>query len=94
LIDQVFFDTTVAREQVMHESLGEQRLVLQDADHGGLPDPHDCAIRVRHGRRQAQRLTDQAAFTEEVARFENGDDGFFAAISVEIFFRVALGIIR
>ena len=80
LIDQVLFDPAVAREQVMHESLCEQRLVVQDADHGGLPDPHDCAVRDRHRRRQAQRLPDQASLSEKVPRSEKGDDGFFALL--------------
>jgi hypothetical protein len=78
LIYQVPFNTAIACEQVMHESFGERRLLLQDADHARFLDPHDRAVCDGQGGCKSQRLPDQASLTEEVARSEEGDDGLSA----------------
>ena len=62
----------------MHKFLGEQRLLLNNADHRGFLDPRDRALRNGRGRRQPQRLPDQASLSEKVPRSEHSDDGLFS----------------
>jgi hypothetical protein len=58
----------------------ERGLLAEDADHLGLAHPHDLAVAHRRGRRQPQRLPNQASFTEEFARAEHGDDRLLALL--------------
>ena len=76
LIDQVLLDSGVPRQQVRHEHLGKLRLVVEHAHDGRLFDPHDDAFRHRRDRRQAQRLSGQAALAEEVPLPVERDDRF------------------
>src|SRR5665213_2549424 len=80
LVDQVFLDAAVAGQQVGYEHLPKGRLCMQDADHLGLVYPHDFAFDHGPRRRQAQRLADQAALAEELARPDEGNHRFLALL--------------
>src|ERR1043166_9857976 len=74
LVDQVLLDPGVPRQQVRHEHLGELRLVVEDANDGGLLDTHDDAFRHRYDRRHAQGMSVQATLAEEVSVPVERDD--------------------
>ena len=80
LVDEVLLDPAVAGQQMGGEQLAEGRLVMQDADHLGLRHPHHFALDHGPGGRQAQRLADQAALAEELARPEQRDHRFLALL--------------
>ena len=71
LIDQVRLDPAVARQKMRREQLAKRGLVMEDFDHLGLAHPHDLAFDHCPGRRQPQRLPDQAALAEELFRTSN-----------------------
>jgi hypothetical protein len=83
LIDQVRLDVAVAGQQMSREQLAKRGLVMEDSNHFGLAHPHDLAIDHCPGRRQPQRLANQAAFAEELIRTEDGDDGFLALLGLD-----------
>jgi len=78
LIDQVLFDPTVAGQQIRGEQGRKGGLGVEHVDHRGLLDPHQHAVGVRCGRRDAQGLPGQAALPEESLGLEDGDHRFFA----------------
>src|SRR5882757_4112769 len=80
LVDEVLLDPAVAGQQVGHEQLAKRRLGMQNTDHLGLADPHHFALDHSACCGQAQRLADQAAFAEEVARPEDRDHRFLALL--------------
>ncbi len=65
------------------EQLAKRGLVMEDADHLDLAHPHDFTFGHRPGRRQAQRLANQAAFAEEFTLAEDGDHGFLALVGLD-----------
>jgi len=78
LVDEIFLDANVAREHVGDEAIGEGMLGVKDANHFLLFDDEDGGGSDGGGGGDAVGLSGEAAFAEEVARAENGDDGFFA----------------
>jgi hypothetical protein len=80
LIDQVRLNVAIARQQVSHEQLAQGRLVLQDAEHFGLFNPHHIAVGHGSGYRQTQRLPHQAALAKELAGAEQADHRFLALV--------------
>jgi hypothetical protein len=78
LVGQVLLRAAGAGQQMSDEPLAEARLVVQDTDHLGFSDPHDFAFDHGSGRRQAERLPDQAALPEELARAQDGGYRFLA----------------
>ena len=78
LIDQVFLDAEVARQEMGHEQLGERRLVMEHPAHGGPVDAHDRGAVQGGGGRPAHRLSGEAGFTEKIPAPQHRDDGFFA----------------
>jgi len=83
LIEQVRLDPAVAGQQMSREQLAEGRLVMKDADHLGLAHSHGLAFDHRLGRRQTQRLADQATLAEEFTWTKEGDDGFLALLGLD-----------
>jgi hypothetical protein len=63
-----------------HEELTERCLLVKHADHLGLAHSHHIALSHRLGGCQSQRLADQAALAEEIARPEDRDDGLLALL--------------
>ena len=78
LVDQVRFDSVVARQQVRHEEFGEARLVMEGREHRGLRDGGDHAVFQRRGGGKPERLAVQAPFAEELTGLKNPDDRLLA----------------
>ena len=90
LIDQILLDPSVASQNVRHEHLRELRLFVEHAHDCHLIEPHDDAVRHRHGRRQSQRLASQATLAEEIAVPVKGDDGLFPPLGYDVDLYLAL----
>src|ERR1700730_15013091 len=80
LVDEVLLDPAVAGQQVGREQLAKRRFGVQDTDHLALRYPHHFALDHGPSGRQAQRLADQAALAEEVARPEDRHHRFLALL--------------
>jgi hypothetical protein len=63
-----------------HEKFTEVRLSMQDTHHLSLFHPHNFALGDRLGRRKAQRLANQAAFTQELIWAQDSDHRFSALL--------------
>src|SRR5690606_18756274 len=79
MIDEVGFDAQVPRQHVRNEPFRERRLVAQQLMHRGLLDDQQCRRRGRGGRPDANRLTRERTFPEEVTRTQHGHHGFLAS---------------
>lgn len=79
LIDEVFFDTDVPREDVGNEAIGEFVFRMKDTTHFFFVDDEDGGRQDSAGGPHANRLASEAAFSKKVAGAENCDDGFFSA---------------
>lgn len=53
---EILFDADRPRQQVGHEDVRECAVLVQEARHPGLLDPHDGRLGERGRRRHAQRL--------------------------------------
>src|SRR6185503_17285869 len=73
-------DPAVAGQQMSHEQLGEGRLGVKEVQHLGLAHPYDLALGHGLGGRQTQRLADQAALAEELARLQDPDHRLLALL--------------
>ena len=80
LINQVFFNPTVASLQIRHEQFGEFRFFVNRGNHGRLLQTSNHAFICRPGCRDAQRMSIETSFAEKVAWTENSDDCFFAML--------------
>jgi hypothetical protein len=80
MVDKVRLSATVARQQMSREPLSKRGLAMKDADHLGFLDAHHRRVGHGSGRRQAQRLRDQAPFAEKVPRSKQCDDRFPALL--------------
>ena len=78
LIDQILFDSDVARQHVREEPVGECRMFVQHPDHVALGDSHEGRPHDGRRRSHAQGLPGQAALAQEIARPEHGDHGLLA----------------
>jgi hypothetical protein len=80
LIDQVRFNPEGTRQEARDEHLGKTWLIMKDADHLRLLQPHDLAFRHRLGCRQPSRLARQTSFAKEFVRPYEGNNGLFAML--------------
>ena len=67
LVDQVFLDSAVARQEIRHEHLGKFRLGVEECNHRFPRYRGDHAFLHRRCGRDAQRMAVKAPFTEELA---------------------------
>jgi hypothetical protein len=90
LIDQVCFDATVPSQHVRDEPVRKGVLIVEQTNHLLFRD--DQHRRRGHGRRglQANGMTRQRAFTEEVPRPEHRHDRLFAGVRLHRKFDRAL----
>ena len=79
LIDQVFFDSDIARQHVLDEPVREFGTFVQQPNHVALRDSQERRPHDRLRRAHAQRLPGQAALTEEITRAEHGHDRLLAS---------------
>src|SRR4030095_9440618 len=61
-----------------HKQFGKGGFVMEHADHGRFRQPDDKALAHGGGGRDAERLTGQARFAEEIGRRIDPDHRFFA----------------
>ena len=80
LVDEIRLDLDVVQDQKVHEPFREVRLLMEHADHCLLFNPDDARCHQRDGGGQANPLASETPFAEEIARAEQGDDGFLALI--------------
>src|ERR1035441_1734525 len=76
LINQVIFNSNIAGEQVGREERRELRVGVQQPYHSLLAETKKGRVFIRLGRRHAQGLPSQAAFTEELVSTEKRYDSF------------------
>jgi len=80
LIDQVFLEPNVAREQVDDEPLSEGRMLMQDLDHRRFLDPQQGDIRDGRRGRDPARLPSQTSLAKEITGPQQADDGRFPSM--------------
>src|SRR5476649_203644 len=69
LVDQVFFNSAVACQEIRHEQLGKLWFLMKERNHRFLRYRSDHAIFHRRCGRDPQRMSVKAAFAEELASF-------------------------
>ena len=80
LIDQIVFDTDVARQKIGDEKGGKPGFGAKRRLHRGFCDRSNQAFFHRMARRCADSRTIEAGFPEELPFGENGDDRFLAVL--------------
>ena len=76
LINQVLFKSNIAGEQVGREDLRESWVGVQQPYNGPFADTLNGRVFIRRGRRHAQVLPGQTAFTEELISTKKRHDSF------------------
>ena len=79
LIDEILFDADISGEHEGDEAIGEFVFGVKDANHLGFFDDERGGGSDGGGGSDADGLAGEAAFAEEIARPQDGDDGFFAS---------------
>src|SRR6202158_5740638 len=80
LVNQVLFDPAVPGQEISHKQLGKFRLIMKGGDHTFFRNSSDHAIFHRRRGRDPQLVAVHAAFTEELAGFQDRDDCFLALL--------------
>src|ERR1700736_2459566 len=80
LVDQIFFNPAVAAQQIRDEQFRECRFVAQDRLEGFPGNRRNLATFHRPCRADAHLLPGETAFTEELPRFDDSNDGFLALL--------------
>src|ERR1700730_3057095 len=83
LVDQILFVADVAREQILHEHIGESVFPMKRVTHRLLLDPQELA--VCHCRRgsHTESLACQRPFTEKISLAQYADGGFLAGLGYD-----------
>lgn len=78
LVDQVFFHPDISFEHVGDKAVGKVALFVNYASHFRFFDSQDGNRSESDGGGDTQRLSGDAAFSEEISGPQDGDHGFFS----------------
>jgi len=80
LVHQVFLVPDFPCQQICHEPIGERTFAVDDIHHRFLIDSHNRAIGQCGCRVHAEKLSCEAAFSEEIAILQNPYRSFLTAL--------------
>jgi hypothetical protein len=80
LVDQVFFNSAVARQEIRHEHLGKFRLGVKEGNDRFLRYRGDHAFFHRRCGRDALRMAVKAPLSEELTGFQNCNHRFLSLL--------------